>query len=127
MATKHEDQCAKMAEEVDTDFWMVFSERGLTDLVKPIPWCLSTTANPGTVSIHYMSEALTIAVQGRMGAQLTATTHNFEGSQAPASMSSLAHSARTPLLPVLPMSDIPLIGTPQLGVHLFTSWLIPSS
>ena len=45
-----------------------------------------------------------------------------EHSQTLASMNSPACQTETPLLPILPMSDIPLIGTPSWA---FTHWVPP--
>ena len=42
MATEHEDQKARRAEEVDATFWEVFSETSSIDLVRLLPWCIST-------------------------------------------------------------------------------------
>ena len=119
MTMKHEDQWARMAKEVDATFWEeVFSETRLTDSVRLPPWCISTTAIPGAISICYMSEALATTVQWRADAPVAATAPELKGPQAPASMSSPAHHTEIPPLPILPMSDIPVIGTPPVGYSL---------
>ena len=102
-----------MAEEVDAIFWEVFSETSSIDLVRLLPWCISTTTiNPGALPTHYMSEALATTMQQGVEAPVATTTPESRGSQALASMGSPACQTETPPLPILPMSDIPLIGTP---------------
>ena len=115
IAMKHRDWQARMGEEVDTTFWEVFSEASSTDLVRVLPWCISTTVNPGVIPTCYMSEALATTMQWRADAPVATTTPESEGWQAQASMSILACQTGTPPLPVLPMSDIPLISTPPVG------------
>ena len=63
MATQHEDQQARIAEEVDATFCMIFSDISLADLVRLIPWCISTAASPDVIPVHHLSEALATAVQ----------------------------------------------------------------
>ena len=48
-----------MAEDADATFWEVFSETSSTDLVRLLPWCISTIANPSVIPVCYMSEELT--------------------------------------------------------------------
>ena len=118
MATKHEDQWARMAEEVDTTFQEVFSETSLTDSVRLLPRCISTTTNPGAIPMHYMGEALATTMQWRVDAPAAATVLEPEGPQAPVSTSSPVHQAGAPPLPIFSMLDIPLIGTPPVGHSL---------
>ena len=109
-----------MGEEVDATFQEVFSETSSIDSVGILPWCISTTANLGGLPACYMSKALATTMQQRVGASVAATTPESWGSQALASMSSPACQTETPPLPILPMSDIPLIGTPS---RAFTHWV----
>ena len=90
------------------------SEMSSTNLVRLLPWCISTTANPCTIPICYMNEVLATTVQWRADAPMPTTTPESKGSQALGSTSSPAHQTGTPPLPVLPMSDIPPIGTPPI-------------
>ena len=102
-----------MAEQVDATFQEVFSETNSTDSIRLL--CISTVTNPGMIPICYMSEALATALKQRVDAPAATNAPESEGSQAPDSISSPAHQTGTPPLPILPMSDIPLIGTSQLG------------
>ena len=118
MATKHKDQQAMMAKEVDTIFREVFSETSSTNLVRLLPWCISTATNPGMIPICYMSEALATTMQQRVDAPAGTTIPESEGSQTPASTSSPAHPTWTPPLPILSMSDILIINTPPVRCSL---------
>ena len=73
---------------------------------------ICTAANPGTILIGYMSEALATTLQWRVDAPVAAITLESKGSQVLASKSSPAHQTGTPPLPSPPISDIPLIGAP---------------
>ena len=73
-----------------------------------LPRFISTTANPSTGPVWSVSEALTSVMQPRADAPADNTTPGFKGSLTPASMSIPVTWAS----PVLPMSDIPVVGTP---------------
>ena len=107
-----------MTQEGNATFQEVFSIASLTDLIKLLPWCVSST-----VPFHYMSKALSTAVQQGKNVQSTAAAPEPEGSLPPDPSSSPAHLKGTPppLIPVLP--DIPFVGTPP-GVPI--SWFIVS-
>ena len=107
-----------MAKEVDATFKEVSSETSLTDSVRLVSCSFSTTANPGIIPICCMSKALATAMQQRADAPATATAQELNGPQAPASMSNPAFQIETPPLPILCMSDIPLISTLQVGCLL---------
>ena len=122
LATKHEDWWARIAEEVGTTLFEVFSKTNSTDSVRLLPWCISTVASPGTIPMHYMSEALATTVQWRLDAPAVTTTCGSKGSQAPASMSSLAcqctvHPVLLHLFPFFPCWTFPLL-TPPAGCSL---------
>ena len=78
------------------------------------------------IPIHHLSEALVTTVQPGADALAVTPAAGSEGSQALSPMSSPAHHSETPPLPILPLSDIPYIGTPQKDVHLLGLSLIPS-
>ena len=115
MAMKHEDQWARMAEEVDATFQEVFSAMSSTDLVRLRPWCISTATNPGAIPIYYMNETLATTMQWREDVPTATNTPESKDSWAPASTNSPLHQTGTS---PLPMSDIPLINTLQVGCSL---------
>ena len=82
------------------------------DSVRLLPWFLSTAANPCAVSACSLGEVLTTAMQPGVKAWAVDTTSEFEGSHAPVSMGSLAHTASTLPPQVLPMSGIQASSTP---------------
>ena len=103
-----------MAEVVDITFQEVFSEISSTDLVRLLPWYISTAANPNAIPICYMSEALATIMQQGVDAPMATTAPESEGSWALASTSSLVHQTGTPALPLLPVFDLPLFCTPPV-------------
>ena len=125
MAMKHEDQWARMAEEVDATFRRSsLKQAQLTQLgyfpgASPLP-------NPGMIPICYMSEALATTVQWRVDAQ-----------QPPPHQSLRAHRPSLHEQPCTSNWDSTssnsshvrhsLIGTPQLGAHSSGSSSIPST
>ena len=58
LARKHERRWAQMAKEADATFQEVFSQVSLTDLIKLLPWCISST-----LTLLYMSDALATPAQ----------------------------------------------------------------
>ena len=102
-----------MAEEVAATFWEVFSETSSIDLVRLLPWCISTTANPGAIPTHYMSGGLATTMQQRVDAPAATTAPESMVTCALASTSSPACPTETPPILILPMLDILLISTPS--------------
>ena len=115
MAEKHEEWWARMEEEVDAMFSEVFSKTSSIDSVRLLSWCISTTTNLGALLTCYLSEALATTMQWRVEVLLAATAPESGGPQAQFSMKSLACQTETPPLPILPLSNIPLLGTPLVG------------
>ena len=100
MVQWQEDQWTRMAEQMDTTFRKVLSQRSQADLVKLLPWFLSNADISSADPTCSVSEALT-----------SITMWQFEGTASPASMSSPACRVSTPP-PVLFVSDIQAAGTP---------------
>ena len=123
MATKHEECWARMEEEMDATFWEVFSETSSIDSIRLLLWCISTPANPGALPACYLCEALATTVQWRVEIPMPATAPESGVPQAQVSMSRPAHQTKTPPHPILPLSNIPLIGTHPVG-HSLTRLLV---
>ena len=114
MASKHKDQQARMAEEVDTTLWEVFSETSSIDLVRLLPWCLSTATNPGTLPTCYMGEALATTVQWRANSPSATTTALSKGSQ----WAALCTKLRLHLFPFFQCQTFPLEAVcSKSGIH----------
>ena len=79
-----------MDKQVDTTFREVLSQMRQGDLVMLLPRFLSTTANPSTGPVCFISEALASVAQLRVDAPAGNITPGFEGSPVPASMNSPA-------------------------------------
>ena len=99
-----------MTQEGNATFQEVFSMASLTDLIKLLPWFVSST-----VIFCYMSKALATAFQQGKNVQCTTAAPKPEESPALGSSSSPAHPTGTPpsLIPLLP--DIPFISNPPVG------------
>ena len=99
-----------MTQEGNATFQEVFSMASLTDLIKLLPWCVSSTA-----PFYYLGYALSTAVQQSKNIQSIATALRPKGSPVlyPSSSSDLPSGTPPPLLPLLP--DIPFVGTPPVG------------
>ena len=74
LARRHERKQAKMAQEANATFQEVFTMVCLTDLIKPLPWCVSSA-----VLFHYMSEVLATTMQQDENVQTTAAAPEPEG------------------------------------------------
>ena len=118
LARKHEKQWAQMAEETDATFQEVFSQASSTDMVKLVPWCISSA-----IPLCYMNEVLATMVQQREDIAVTTTAPEPEGSQALAPSDSPSHQTGTPHLPVPPLLDIPFVGTSLVGCP-FTGFIV---
>ena len=107
LAKKHEKKQARMTQEGNATFQEVFSMVSLADLIKLLPWHVSSA-----VPFCYVGEALATTVQQGENVQSTTAAPQPEGSLAPGPLSSPAHPTGTlpPLMPLLP--DIPFVGTP---------------
>ena len=110
-----------MTLEGNATFQEVFSMVSLTDLIKLLPWCVSS-AGP----FCHVGEVLATAMQQGKNVQSTATAAELEGSLALDPSSSPAHPIGTPPLPGPPLPDIPFVGTPQVG-HPFAEFLAIST
>ena len=125
MAAKQEELWARMVEEVVATFWEVFSETSSIDLVRLLPWCISSATNPDNLPTYYMSESLATNMQQRVEAPTATTTPESGGPQALDSMSSPVGQTETLPLPILPLSNIPLISTPSVGHSLVRLFIDP--
>ena len=110
LARRHEIWQAQMAKEVDATFQEVFSQASLTDSIKLLPWCISST-----FPLCYMSEALATTMQQDEDIPTSTTVPEPEGSLAPGPSNTPAHQTGPLLLPVPPLPDIPFVGTPSNG------------
>ena len=99
-----------MAEKANATFQEVFSQTSSTDLVKLLPWCISSA-----ITLCYMNEVLATTAQQREIVPVTTTIPEPEGSQTLAPSDSPAHQTGTPPLPVPPLWDILFVGTPPVG------------
>ena len=119
LARKHKKQRAQMAEEADTAFQEVFSETSSADLVKLLPWYISSA-----VPLCYMNEVLATAALQREDVPATTTKPKLECLQALAprqfsssNLDSISSSAS--------LRISPLLALPQLDAHLPDSLLAP--
>ena len=112
-----------MAEEVDATFHKVFSDISSANLVRLIPWCISTTTNHDVIPIHHLSEALTTTRQPGVDASVVTPVPGSEGSQALAPTRSPVHHSETPPPPILPLLDVPYISILPVG-HSLVRFLI---
>ena len=108
MVQKQEDQWTRMAEQMNTTFREVLSQMNQANLVRLLPWFLSTTAKSGAGPAHSVSEALTAI-----------TTSELKGTTAPASTEQPSTCRVSTLPPVLQTSDILATSTP-VGHPFFT-------
>ena len=120
LARMHERQQAWMVEEADATFQEVFSQVRLTDLIKLLPWCISST-----VPLHYISRSLATTAQQDEDIPATTTVSDPEGSLALGPSSSPACPTGTLPLPVPPLRNIPFVGTPPVRHHLLSSLPAP--
>ena len=109
-----------MVKQVDATFQEVFSQVSLTDLIKLLPWCVSST-----VTLHYMSDVLATASQQEEDIPVTIAIPEPEGSWAPDPSDSPAHQTETPPLPVPPLWDIPFVFTQLVGCTFAEFLAIP--
>ena len=119
LAREHGRSWAQMAKEADATFQEVFSQANLTNSIKLLPWCVSST-----FPFHYMSEVLATTMQQNEDIPATITVPKLEGSLALGPSNSPAYQTGTLPLPVPPLPDIPFVGTPQVG--LCFAWFIAS-
>ena len=77
LARKHERWQAQMAEGADTTFQEVFCQVSATNLIKLLPWCISST-----VPLHYISKVLATTAQQEEDIPATITVPELQGSQA---------------------------------------------
>ena len=120
-ARRHERWQAQMVKQTDATFQEVFSQVSLANSVKILPWCFSST-----VPLHYMSRALTNAMQQVEVVPATTTASEPEGSLAPGPSSSSTQPPETPPLPVPPLPDIPFVGTPPVRCQFAEFLVIPT-
>ena len=88
------------------NFQEVFSQVHLADSIKLPSWCISVV-----VPLCYMSGMMVTAMQQD---EDVAAASKPQCSLAPDPSSSLVHPPRMPPLPVPPLLDIPLVGTPPV-------------
>ena len=62
LAEEQENQWARMWKQLDTTFREVLSQVSPTNLVRLLPWCLSTAANPCAVPVCSVGEVLTTSM-----------------------------------------------------------------
>ena len=87
-----------------------FPQASLTDSIKLLPWCVSST-----IPLHYMSNALATATEQEEVIPVSIAVPKPEGSQAQDPSDSPAHQTETPPLPVPLLLDIPFVGTALVG------------
>ena len=114
-----------MAKEVNATFHEVFSDISLADLVRLIPWYIYTTASHDVIPVHHLGKALATAMQPGVDGPAVTLAPGSEDPQVLAPMSSPAHDSETAPPPILPLSDVPSIGTPPVGC-LLVGFLIDS-
>ena len=94
-------------EQTDATFPEVVSQVSSADYIKSLPWHISVA-----VPLYYMSGMMATATQQD---EDVPAAFKPEGSPAPGPLSSPVHPPRTPPLPVPPLLDIPMVGTPPVG------------
>ena len=110
-----------MAQEEHTTFQDVFVMVSPMELIKLLPWCISSV-----VPSQYINKPLVTATWLGENTPATTAVPEQEGSPVPGPSNSPAYFSETPspIIPLLP--DLPFMGTPLMGCP-FTEFLATST